>query len=189
MGGGWTQKKFNNMLKPMDRKMSERAALEHNDHATRELLGTAIAGLRARLARQQEKPHRSVTRLYGALFRTVFRPNFRTSIMRRKKRRISAQVSRRMGCLRFYDLRKRLERNARLTGMRIHTVNESWTSKICGACSHYHAGLGRSKLFVCPKCRNTEERGMSSENDLTRTHTLSTHTHTPSTHTHTLRTH
>ena len=71
---------------------------------------------------------------------------------------LSSDISRRMLSLGHGPYRQRLDMRCERTGTIVFYVNESFTSKICGGCSFYHANLGANKIFHCPQCRTTESR-------------------------------
>ena len=162
LGHGWTNAEHRNIMRPKDKLQSKRdklAATKNASDTDLKAIDWKMKRLGLQHERNRDKLHRTVARLYGALFRTVFRPTFRTGPMMVKHRSISPEVTRRMGSIGHYAFGKRLGLIAKHKGMKIHRVNESYTSKLCGSCAHYHRHLGRSKVFVCPKCRKEEERG------------------------------
>ena len=164
LGDGWGWAQEERILKPIDKLRSQLDTGLADGTLTKG--GEAELDLRdrmhlrwKRLHRNRRKLHHTLARLYGALFRIVFRPNFSVFQLTRRHRSLSSSISRRMRVLSFYAFKLRLERVAAMTGLVIRVVNESFTSKICGSCGHYHRNLGRSKVFTCPECNVTEERG------------------------------
>ena len=94
------------------------------------------------------------------MFTHVLRPDFRVSHLTRKYRRLSARISRRMRSLSLYSFKCELKRVSKNMGLIVITVDESYTSKICGRCGFYHKNLGGSKVFRCPnkECGHVAER-------------------------------
>lgn len=162
-GDGWTDRQFRKVLREIDQLKSKRDQKLHRQGVLSPKEAAKYADRLSRkwtqLRRNRLKLHQTVAQLYGALFSIVIRPDFRTGGMTRKQRRISGKVSRRLRSLGFHDFKKRLEQVALNTDLVIVTMDESFTSKICGSCGHYHRGLGKSKVFHCPSCGTVEERG------------------------------
>jgi transposase len=113
-----------------------------------------------RLKRKRRGLHKELANLYGHVFTHVLRPDFRVSHLTRKYRRLSARISRRMRSLSLYSFKCELKRVSKNMGLIVITVDESYTSKICGRCGFYHKNLGGSKVFRCPnkECGHVAER-------------------------------
>ena len=94
------------------------------------------------------------------MFTHVLRPDFRVSHLTRKYRRLSARISRRMRSLSLYSFKCELKRVSKNMGLVVITVDETYTSKICGRCGFYQKNLGGSKVFRCPnkECGHVAER-------------------------------
>jgi hypothetical protein len=161
-GDGWTDKQYRTILRPIDQIKSIRDKGLYRNQVSKEqerAFNDSIARKWRQLERNRHKLHKTIAQLYGAMFTLIVRPDFRTKGMTRKHRRISAHVSRRLRMLGFYDFKLEVQRVCANTGLLALTVNEFYTSKICGSCAYYHRDLGGSKVFTCPKCDVTEDRG------------------------------
>jgi putative transposase len=161
-GDAWTALQERSLLFPIDKLKSERdtkkwlgTLTDAEDQRYTELISSRWRHLEC----NRRKLHKTLARLYGALFKVIIRPDFRTGGLTRRHRRLSGPISRRLRTLGFCEFKSELEQVAVNTDMVIMVVNESFTSKICGSCGFYHRSLGKSKTFHCPNCLCKEERG------------------------------
>ena len=67
-------------------------------------------------------------------------------------RNIHSSTVRRMMSLRHFDFKHKLLTYALNNNCKVHIVNESYTSKICGQCGAENKTLGSDTTFICNTC-------------------------------------
>ena len=73
-------------------------------------------------------------------------------IVRKEKRRLSANTVRRMMCWKTCAFKNHLLNRANGSQCVVLLQEEAYTSKTCCACAHVHGRLGGNKRFICPQC-------------------------------------
>jgi len=132
---------------------------EHLSESLKLELASAMLENSKRRAREIRKLHEYAIQLLFAMATVIYLPPFDTARMTLRKKRLSANVTRRMLSLKHAEFRNLVQRRARNTGIkRIIFVTEEHTSKTCGSCGVRHPNLGPSKVHFCHSCKCCEER-------------------------------
>jgi len=122
-------------------------------------LASAMLENSKRKQREIRKLHENTIQILFAMASVIYLPPFDTARMTIRRKRLSANVTRRMLSLEHAEFRNLIQRRARNSkNKRIHFVTEESTSKTCGSCGVRHPNLGPSKVHFCHSCKCCEER-------------------------------
>jgi putative transposase len=104
-----------------------------------------------------EEVHKKLTLALVKSYEYMLLPKFQTRQMVRTNglspRRIRCRTAREMMTWSHYRFQQRLINKTReYRQCKVIIVDESYTSKTCGACGQLHQKLGGSKIFKCPSC-------------------------------------
>jgi hypothetical protein len=101
--------------------------------------------------------HTVATRVLCATASLIILPDYKTSTMRLKTRRLSAAITRHQGHLRFHDFRLALEQRCLSSQVGIIITNESYTTACCSSCGYHNKHVGAAKVVRCrqPDCGYT----------------------------------
>jgi putative transposase len=94
----------------------------------------------------------------------VMIPKFEVAKMtkNRPQRVMGKKSTREMYNWAHYEFRQRLiSKSFKYAGRYIVVINEPGTSKTCGICGNWNAGLGGSKIFHCPSCHVELDRDVN----------------------------
>jgi len=82
-------------------------------------------------------------------FKTIILPPFETQKMAGK---LNNEMCRKMFTLSFYTFKMKLINKAKEKGVKIHHLNEPYTSKTCGKCGNVKHNLKNDNVYVCNIC-------------------------------------
>lgn len=110
--------------------------------------------LQMRVRHLIDEVHKKTTLALVKSYKAVLLPKFETSQMVKKaKRKIRSKTARGMLTWAHYRFQQRLiDKTREYRQCTVVIVDESYTSKTCGACGHIHQKLGGNKVFKCPSC-------------------------------------
>jgi putative transposase len=123
-------------------------------------LRKAAARLRICIRNRVNDIHKKTAHFLTTEYDLILLPEFETSRMVKHsaKVRLSSKTARAMHTWAHYRFRQTLLRRAERAGCHVALVDESYTSKTCGACGHLHQNLAGAKRFVCPSCEHDVDR-------------------------------
>jgi len=82
-------------------------------------------------------------------YKTIILPPFKTQEM---VGNLTSDIARKMYTLSFYKFKQKLLNKAIEMGVKVHLLNEPFTSKTCGRCGNIKCNLGNADTYVCNKC-------------------------------------
>jgi transposase len=123
-------------------------------HATTRALKRKLARDRRRHVGWVESAHYEAANFVLKDHDVVIQPWLHSARLTQKSERvIRSKVARSMLTMSHYKYRQRLQwASTRYAGRHVLVTEEPGTSKTCTLCGHWHAGLGSSETFECPKC-------------------------------------
>jgi putative transposase len=138
-------------------------AAKAGTHKQRYRRKRAAARVRQRIQDKIKDLHRKAAKFLCESYDTIFLPLFATKQMVRKAtRKINSKTARSLLTFGHYAFRQTLQHKARsYANVRIHIVNESYTSKTCTRCGIIKNNLGGSKVFRCNSCGLCIDRDIS----------------------------
>lgn len=140
------------MCKKVDIIMSK--STRAKNHKQRYNLKRAAARVRESIKNKIKDLHCKTAKFLCQNYETIYLPVFATKQMVRKaQRKINSKTARMMLTFSHYTFRQIMLHKARFfSNVRIHIVNESYTSKTCTRCGVINDRLGGSKVFRCRSC-------------------------------------
>ena len=175
-GGGCDRDKLLNLHQRIDRLQSAKKLgplfIHHpnpniflylgNNSKTRYHLQKKILTLYQRIKNMVRDSHCKIAKYLCSHYETVIIPEFHTSSMIKKEKRILSKASTRQTLIwSHYKFRNRLVQKSREYKTKVIIVNEEYTSKTCGLCGVLNKKLGDSKIFTCPSCKYTIDRDIN----------------------------
>lgn len=144
-------------------KLQSRWSQKDVKHRKRYRLKKAAHRIRLKIKNLVRDLHCKMSKWLCENHSLILIPSFETSRMVvRNKRRIRSKTARAMLTWSHYSFKQRLLHKCKeYPECHVQVVNESYTSKTCGACGHIHYKLGGSKVFTCPSCRGKFDRDVN----------------------------
>ena len=94
-------------------------------------------------------------------YNTILIPDFRVQQMLKQKGVISKETKRVMSAFSFYKFKQRLLWKAGMKGVKVHVVNEYFTSKTCSCCGYIKRNLKGEETFNCNQCNSVIGRDIN----------------------------
>lgn len=107
--------------------------------------------IRSRITHLVDELHWKTIGFLTRNYQTIVIPEFPVSQMVKGKK-LARSTKRLMYTYKFYQFKQRLQNKCLEHGNKLMIVDESYTSKTCGACGCLHHKLGGNKVFECPSC-------------------------------------
>lgn len=82
-----------------------------------------------------------------------------TSKLNREQKKIGLMM-------RMSEFRKRLEYKCLINGIKMETINEAYTSKVCCECGNYKKELKGEKIYHCLICKKNKDRDLNSATNM-----------------------
>ena len=95
----------------------------------------------------------------------ILLPDFRTSQMVRKSKKLCKQTKRMMNMFSFYKFKEKLTYKCSVHGKKLYIVDESYTSKTCGSCGTLN-DVGGSEVYKCKACNLTIDRDVNGSRNI-----------------------
>jgi hypothetical protein len=134
--------------------------MSQQENVTKEILycSNQMHVLALRQADYVRALHLTAVRVITGLATMVLLPNYRTSQMRRTGRRLSPEVTRLQGHLRYPDFERDLKSRCQSQDVLLGMFDESYTTAVCSNCGAWNRNVGAKKVVQCPVCHHRECR-------------------------------
>lgn len=122
--------------------------------------------------------HHKVSRWLSDNYKEVLLPNFCTSKMTSKQKRLNSKTSRSMLTWAHYRFKQMLKYKMERSGGQVIDCTEHYTSKTCTQCGRINHKLTKQKTFICNHCQYSSDRDVNAARNiyLKNEHLLSLHT-------------
>ncbi len=95
-------------------------------------------------------------------YKRILLPDFRiTGMVKKQSSKLPKIVKRLMYIYSFFRFKERLQYKCKVKNIKLHIVDESYTSKTCGSCGKLNNSLGSNKRFICPYCSTRIDRDIN----------------------------
>ena len=95
----------------------------------------------------------------------ILLPDFRTSQMVKKSKKLCKQTKRLMNMFSFYKFKEKLKYKCSVYGKKLYIVDESFTSKTCGSCGSMNDMKGK-EVYKCKSCGLEVDRDINGSRNI-----------------------